>query len=137
MLNIATLSDAEATVGDIRAMFDDDHVHAALIVTDGLLIAVVERTDLESHFRDDDLVVHLGTLQDRVVAPDTSLDRARQRMLRVGRRRLAVVDPDGKYRGLLCLKRTGTGFCSDQDVRARSTESAPLRRSRHGRPGWL
>jgi hypothetical protein len=35
-----------ATVGDVRRLFRDDHVHAALIVTQaGCLAAVVERCD--------------------------------------------------------------------------------------------
>ena len=127
MLTIATVSDSATTVGDICAMFDDDHVHAAVIVADGVLITVIERTDLKSASRDHDLAIHLGTLHGRVAAPDMPLEQVRQRMLRAGRRRLAVIDADGTYRGLLCLKRTGTGFCSDQDVRARSAEVARLR----------
>jgi hypothetical protein len=126
MLTFATLSDSTTTVGDVWALFDDDHVHAAVIVADGVLITVIERTDLESHSRDHDPAVHLGTLHGRVIAPDTPLEQARQRMLRSGRRRLAVIDADGTYRGLLCLKRTGAGFCSDQDARARSAEAARL-----------
>ena len=123
MLTIATVSNTAATVGDIRAMFDDDHVHAAVIVADGVLTAVIERTDLESCPLDD-TAVHVGTLQGRIVESDTPLEQAKQRMLRSGRRRLAVIDADGIYRGLLCLKRTGTGFCSDRDVKARSAGSA-------------
>jgi CBS domain-containing protein len=126
MLTIAAVSDTATTVGDIFAMFDDDHVHAAVIVADGVLITVIERTDLESHSSDHGPAAHRGTLDGRVVAPDTPLEQARQRMLDAGRRRLAVIDADGTYRGLLCLKRTGTGFCSDQDVRARSAEAAHL-----------
>lgn len=124
MITIATLSDPATTAADLRVMFDDDHIHAALIVADGHLIAVIERPDLESGPRGDALAAKLGTLHGRVLAPDVPLEQARQRMLRAGRRRMAVIDFDGTYRGLLCLKRTGTGFCSDQDVRARSAESA-------------
>ena len=111
-------------MGDISALFENDHVHAAVIVADGVLITVIDRTDLESAFRDHDPAIHLGTLHGRVAAPDTPLEQERQRMLRAGRRRLAVIDADGTYRGLLCLKRTGMGFCSDHDVRARAR---PLR----------
>jgi CBS domain-containing protein len=48
------------------------------------------------------------------------LAQAGQLMLAWGRRRLAVVDRDGKLQGLLCLKRSWSGFCSNRDVRARS-----------------
>jgi hypothetical protein len=37
-----------------------------------------------------------------------------------GRRRAAVTSDDGTLLGLLCLKASWAGFCSDQDVRART-----------------
>jgi hypothetical protein len=44
-------------------------------------------------------------------------------MVRSGRRRIAVVEPDGTLVGLLCLKQSGSGFCTDAGV-------AAMRRSR-------
>ena len=41
-------------------------------------------------------------------------------MIMTGRRRAAVTGADGRLLGLLCLKVSRTGFCSDQDVRARA-----------------
>lgn len=43
-------------------------------------------------------------------------------MTTYGRRRRAVIDDRGLLLGLLCLKHTGLGFCSDADVRARADE---------------
>jgi hypothetical protein len=44
-----------ATVGDARRLFRDDHVHAALIVTEaGCLAAVVERCDISGSPAPDD-----------------------------------------------------------------------------------
>jgi len=40
-------------------------------------------------------------------------------MQRTGRRRLAVVDGEGRLVGLLCLKASGSGFCSNEDVASR------------------
>ena len=37
-------------------------------------------------------------------------------------RRLAVVDPQGRLLGLLCLKRSRRGFCSAEDVAERDRE---------------
>ncbi len=54
------------------------------------------------------------------MSPDTELHEARELLVRSGRRRLAVVGSDGRFLGLLCLKRTHQGFCSDLDVRART-----------------
>jgi hypothetical protein len=44
-------------------------------------------------------------------------------MRRAGRRRLAVTSEDGRLLGLLCLKASGRGFCSDEDVAARGQRS--------------
>ena len=42
MLTDVKVSRAEATVGEVRALFDDDHVHSAVIVDGGVLLAVVD-----------------------------------------------------------------------------------------------
>jgi CBS-domain-containing membrane protein len=47
-----------------------------------------------------------------------------------GQRRSAVIDDDGRLLGMLCVKRHGQGFCSDDDVLAR-------RRDPVHRPGRL
>ena len=105
------------TVADAREQFRDDHVHAVLIVDDGRLKAVVERPDLAA--APPGMPAHLaGRLHGRTTRPGTLLGTARRAMT-AGRRRLAVVDGDGTLRGLLCLKRSGLGFCSDADVSAR------------------
>ena len=41
-------------------------------------------------------------------------------MTTTGRRRAAVTSADGRLLGLLCLKASRAGFCSDQDVHARA-----------------
>ncbi len=110
------------TVAQARLFFADDHVHALLVVDGDRLISVVERGDLT------DLgpsagplpVRSFGSTTGRVVDPALLLDEARV-LLGSHRRRLAVVD-GGRLVGLLCLKRSRTGFCTDDDVRARTTE---------------
>lgn len=114
------LSGRDTTVGELRTLFRDEHVHAAVIVEDGVLLAVVDRADLEGTACDDDAALPLGRRRSRTIGPDVDLGLARRLMLATGRRRLAVVGDDGRFRGLLCLKRTLRGFCSDRDVRARS-----------------
>jgi hypothetical protein len=44
----------------------------------------------------------------------------RHAMTATGRRRAAVTSADGRLLGLLCLKASQVGFCSDTDVRARA-----------------
>ena len=115
--------DPAAGVRKIRALFEDDRVHVALIVAgDGRLVTTVERSDLlaaRPRTRD---AAELGTLAGRTVRPWDDLDVATAVLLRDGRRRLAVVDDDGRLVGLLCLKRDRSGFCSDENVAARAAE---------------
>jgi CBS domain-containing protein len=114
-----------ATVGEIRDFFRDDHVHAALIVSPaGYLEAVVERDDIAGGQALDAAAAPLGRLAGRTVPATASLAEVRQAMTAAGRRRAAVVSADGGLLGLLCLKASRTGFCSDQDVRARARNEA-------------
>ena len=109
------------TVGEIRDFFDDDHVHAALIVGPaGYLAAVVERNDLTRSQDPSAAAVTLGRLTGRTVIEDARLRATEQSMCATGRRRVAVIRDDGKLVGLLCLKASRTGFCSEDDVRARA-----------------
>lgn len=119
MLTAPKLTDAATTVGDLRKAFDDAHVHAALVVDGRALLAVVERGDLTD--QDDGVLAHrVGGLAGRAVAGTTPLADAVTSMRTSGRRRLAVVDGEGRVQGLLCLKRDGSGFCSDRSVQARA-----------------
>ena len=119
MLTAPKLTDAATTVGDLRKVFEDAHVHAALVVDGRTLLAVVERGDLVDH--DDGVLAHrVGGLAGRTVLSTAPLADAVTDMRTSGRRRLAVVDSTGRVRGLLCLKRDGSGFCSDRSVQARA-----------------
>jgi predicted transcriptional regulator len=107
--------------GDLDRLFSDDHVHAAVVVDDGRLVTVIESSDLEQSLPSAD-PCSLGTLAGRVVAPGAPLAAVHARMLWEQRRRLAVIDESGRLLGLLCLKKSGRGFCSDADVRSRALE---------------
>ncbi len=110
---------------EIRAFFDDDHLHMALIVApEGLLITTIERPDLATARSGSPPVATLGTLSGRTAGPAEPLRPVTARLLRDRRRRLAVIDDSGRLLGLLCLKRDGTGYCSDEGIRARSQLSA-------------
>ncbi|WP_116205203.1 CBS domain-containing protein [Amycolatopsis circi] len=118
MLRVPKVLDASATVGEVRALFDDDHVHAALVVAGETLLSVVERPDLAG-LPEGIPASRAGRLSGRVVAPEADLYAT---WLEMSRRRLAVVDRSGRLLGLLCLKRSGRGFCSDADVAARARD---------------
>ena len=121
MLTAPVRHSLSATVGEIRDFFRDDHVHAALIVSPaGYLEAVVERDDIAGCRALDAAVAPLGRLAGRTVPAGASLAEVRRAMIAAGRRRAAVTSADGLLLGLLCLKASQAGFCSDQDVRARA-----------------
>jgi CBS domain len=114
-----------ATVGEIQDFFRDDHVHAALIVSPaGYLEAVVERDDIAECQALDAAAAPLGRVAGRTVPAGADLAEVRRRMITTGRRRAAVTGADGRLLGLLCLKASRAGFCSDRDVRARAQGQA-------------
>jgi CBS-domain-containing membrane protein len=113
----------ESGLEKIRAFFEDDHVHMALVVAPGgRLVTTIERTDLSAASSSAHLA-KLGTLIGRTTGPAEPLDAATTALLREGRRRLAVVDDSGRLLGLLCLKKDGTGYCSDEGIRERAAGS--------------
>jgi hypothetical protein len=125
MLTTPARHPLSATVGELRDFFRDDHVHAALIVSPaGRLEAVVERDDIAWCQALDAAAAPLGRLAGRTVPARTSLAEVRRAMTTAGCRRTAVTSADGRLLGLLCLKASRAGFCSDQDVRARALGEA-------------
>lgn len=107
------------TVAQAHEMLRDDHVHALLLVEGNRLVAVVQRDDLDNR-EGSRPAAECGGITDRVVAPDGELAVVFRTMVARSVRRLAVVDHDLRLLGLLCLKRTSRGFCSDEDVLARA-----------------
>ena len=112
----------DATVADARHCLAGGKVHAALVVDgDRLLTVIVPEDVLDAH--GDDLARDHGRLEGRTVAPDADLDAVRNHMVDLGIRRLAVVDGE-RLVGLLALKRSSLGFCSDEGIAARAAERA-------------
>ena len=107
------------TVGELDELFFDDHVHMALVVDGRRLMTIVERSDLERLLDPELPALLAGTLDGRTVPADASAIETLAGMQRTGRRRLAVVDGEGRLVGLLCLKASGSGFCSNEDVASR------------------
>jgi predicted transcriptional regulator len=107
------------TVGELREFFADEHVHMALLVDAGTLLGTIERADLAAHLGDRTPALEVAVLDGRTVQPEDRLADALAAMRSAARRRLAVVTPGSEVLGLLCLKASGRGFCSDADVAAR------------------
>lgn len=124
MLHHPTVHAADLTVGQARAAFvASPKTHLLLLVRDGRLLATVTHDDLESADAAA-LAISVGTLAGRTLAPDDDLPPVQDGMTRIGQRRLAVVDADGRLLGLLCLKASLTGFCTDEGVAAMRRERA-------------
>jgi CBS-domain-containing membrane protein len=110
-----------STLEEIRAFFEDDHVHMALVVAgDGLLVTTIERPDLAAALPGSTPAGELGTVTGRTAGPADPLDAATVALRRAGRRRLAIVDDSGRLLGLLCLQKDGAGYCSDEGIRERA-----------------
>jgi CBS domain-containing protein len=123
MLRVPKVLPSGARVADASELFEDDHVHAALVVDEsGRLCSVVLREDLLDRDPEDDAAA-VGRLEERTIPVDAGLEAAWRAMCELGQRRRAVVDPEsGRLVGLLCLKRSGSGFCTDADAAARAAD---------------
>lgn len=136
--------ETSATVRDLRHLFDDDHVHLALLTRDGYLHGCVSRGDLNGA-PPSAPALSVVRLDGRTIDATQPINTACKILRETGARRLAVIDPDGRLVGLLCLKRSGTGFCSDADGTARvaeraadcsDSETAPQPVAPGAQPGW-
>ncbi|MCW2819402.1 MAG: hypothetical protein JWR42_2189 [Marmoricola sp.] len=110
------------TVAAARTALQDTHVHLLLLVEDAVLRGTVTRDDLAGDLRDDDPALGVSRLEGRAVTVHAPLAQVEEDMAARGVRRQAVVDADGHLVGLLCRKRSGTGFCDDDGVAARAAD---------------
>lgn len=124
MVTVPDTLTGRATVGAARERFRDDHLHMLLLVDDDRLLGTIVRDDLASASDDAGPLMTVARLEGRTIAPEASASEALRDLVTSGRRRLAVVDPVGRLLGLLCVKRSGLGFCSDADVASRARERA-------------
>jgi CBS domain-containing protein len=100
-----------ATIADARAMFENPSVRTALVVDDGRYAGELTRADVEG--KDDAAgLVELAATTATVAQTDT-VAAALERMDAAGTDRLAVVEPDGTLRGLVCLSRSHGHLCTD------------------------
>lgn len=119
-----------ASVDDARWVLADDHVHMVLLTRGTTLVGTLVRTDLPPDAPGDGPALPWSTLTGRTASPEAAAAPVRELLVRTGLRRLAVVDPDGTLLGLLCLKSSGAGFCSDADITSRAMAAT----TDHGAP---
>jgi len=115
-----TLSPYTTVAEARRALDEDDHIHMLLITRAGRLLGTLVRDDLPASADGASIALDYAVIRGRTIAPGTSAEQARLQLSSRGERRRAVVDHEGRLLGLLCLKRSHTGFCSDDDVQSRA-----------------
>lgn len=113
------------TIGEVRTAFADDHVHMVLVVEDGRLLGTLVRGDVPDDAVASGPVLRFACTVGRTVGPTSPVAEVHGAMVADGVRRLAVVGEGDALLGLLCLKRTLGGFCSDTDVAARVADGRP------------
>lgn len=120
MLRRPTVHPADLTFAEAQAAFEaSPKTHLLLLVERGVLVATLTRADVAAGRR---------RLGGRTVSPEAPLADVHRAMLQRGERRLTVVDADMRLLGLLCLKSSGTGFCSDDGVEAMRSERSSQQR---------
>jgi CBS domain-containing protein len=129
MLRAPIVLAATDPVAEARAVLGSSHVHMVLLTASGRvgdpLLGTLVRDDLPAPGRcDGDSALAHARLVGRTVGADVTAEDARRAMRTAGTRRLAVVDHTGRLLGLLCLKRSGEGFCTDAGVQSRRAARA-------------
>ncbi|WP_255411557.1 CBS domain-containing protein [Blastococcus sp. TF02-8] len=115
----------DVVVGEVRRQFQDDHVVMVLLADEGSLRGALLREDVPDAAPASSPALPWSTVVGRTVRPTDSAAAVHRRLVERGERRLAVVDDAGRLVGLVCLKRSRTGFCSDAGVRARAAARLP------------
>ncbi|MCS4253046.1 putative transcriptional regulator [Rhodococcus erythropolis] len=124
MINCPKWVDSTITIGHAEKLFTDEHVHMLLLVEDRQLVGTLVRTDLHHDPLPRELPAKpFSAMKGRWVHPDHDATDLLTWMSSQRIRRLAVVDETLNLKGLVCLKRTGTGFCSDANVEARASST--------------
>ncbi|MCW2757803.1 MAG: hypothetical protein JWO46_1549 [Nocardioidaceae bacterium] len=107
------------TIAEARTALEAPHRHLLLIVFGRRLLGTLVRDDLDGADDGTGLALDLARLAGRTTHPGASLTTVHAELTGSGERRRAVVDDAGELVGLLCLKASGTGFCSDEGIGAR------------------
>lgn len=111
---------AWASVEEARSVLANGHVHMVLLTDGSTLVGTLMRTDLPQTAQVSGPALLWSTLHNRTVPRSARADVVRDVLVERGQRRVAVVDHDGTLLGLVCFKRSRTGFCSDDDTMSRA-----------------
>ncbi len=100
-----------ATVGDLRRLFENPKVLDVVLIDGPAFAGLVDR-DAVDGLPDETRAQEVARSSGVSIAPDVDLAEAMARLEAEGAWRLVVLAPDGvTLEGLLCLNATRTGFC--------------------------
>ena len=103
----------EATVGDVRELFENGSVQTGLLVDGGRFRAAIERPNVPHSAPGDAPAIDFAVTPTATVLPTTPMREAMALLDAESTRRLVVVDEDGEtLRGLVALNSSRSGFCS-------------------------
>lgn len=102
---------ADATVAEVRRLFERPAMRTVLLVDGSAFRGAIERSDLpESAPGEARAIDYAGPLE--AIGPDASIAEALGRLAQRDEQRLVVLDADGTtLLGLLCLTGGGSAFC--------------------------
>ena len=102
----------DATVADVRQLFENGSVQTGLLVDDGRFRAAIERDNVPDSTPEDAAAIEFAVTPIAKVHPTTPMSEAMALLDSAGTRRLVVVDEDGEtLRGLVALNSSRSGFC--------------------------
>jgi CBS domain-containing protein len=103
---------SDATVADVRRIFEKPTVRTVLLADGGRFAGLIERDQLSADAPDDEPASAYIDPSPATATPGMSMDDAIRLFEARGEPRLVVLDDDGiTLRGLLCGNATATGFC--------------------------
>jgi predicted transcriptional regulator len=103
---------ADSTVADLRAHFENPRVRTALLTDDGRFAGAIAPEELPDSAAGAEPARSYVAADVPTVGPDVRMADALALMERRGDHRLVVLGDDREtLLGLLCLDKTGAGFC--------------------------
>jgi CBS domain-containing protein len=107
-----TLS-SDATVGDVRKLFENGSVQTGLLVDGDRFRGAIERANVPDSAPGDAPAIGFAVTPTATVLPTTPMREAMALLDAESTRRLVVVDEDGEtLLGLVALNSSRSGFCS-------------------------
>jgi len=114
MLSRPKTISADATVGDLRRVFENRKMRTQLLVDGETFVGTLDREDLPESAADAEPARSYARADAERVAPESVVADVMPLVERSREGRVVVVDRDGKtLRGMLCLRTAYDAFCTD------------------------